>query len=87
MDKDDPGYKVKRAVALALYAGFYYCPTTGRVIEALPGDDKALCSCGVPNPAVPTESTHRTGTHVIHFLQAASVDAYIDQRNRESQKH
>jgi hypothetical protein len=59
----------RRLVALAMWGGFYYCPTTGRVIEALEGDDKAICRCGVSNPNVPTERTAETGVHILRFQQ------------------
>ena len=36
----------RRQVALAMWGGFYVCPTNGRIIEALDGDDKAICRCG-----------------------------------------
>ena len=66
-------------IAEALYGGFYYCPTTGRIIEALSGDDKALCGCGVSNPAVPTEQTPQTGVHIVRFLRPATAAAYVAQ--------
>lgn len=73
----------RRQRALLMLGGFYRCPTTGRILEALPGDDKVLCSCGRPNPAAPQERTHQTGTHVVRFLRAASVDEYLAQRDAD----
>lgn len=35
------------------------------------------------NPKVPTEATERTGTHVVRFLEPATIDAYMDQREAE----
>jgi hypothetical protein len=67
------------AVLEVLYGGFYYCPTTGRIIEALAGDDKALCGCGVSNPKVPTEQTPLTGVHIVRFLRPATAAAYVAQ--------
>lgn len=72
-----------RHAAQTMYAGFYRCPTTGRVIEALHGDDKAICGCGHSNPALPAENTERTGTHVVRFLTPATVDDYIDQQQSD----
>jgi hypothetical protein len=71
-----------RKVQLAelMWAGFYYCPTTGCIIEAMSGDDKVLCSCGRSNPAVPTERTERSGTHIVRFLRKATSHAYVIQR-------
>lgn len=74
---------VDRRLAELLWGGFYECPTTGRIIEALEGDDKALCACGRSNPSVPAEQTERTGVHIIRFLTRVSTDAYLDQCERE----
>jgi hypothetical protein len=70
-------------VAQSMWGGFFRCPTTGRVIEALHGDDKVLCPCGVSNPRVPTEQTHLTGVHIVRFLTEATVDEYLDQREAD----
>lgn len=69
----------RRTQANMVWAGFYRCPTDGHIIEAMSGDDKALCVCRRSNPAVPSERTELTGVHIIRFLQAASVDDYLDQ--------
>lgn len=63
---------------------FWRCPTTGRIIEATIGDDKALCSCRRSNPLVPTEETERTGTHVVRFLKSATVDEWLSQLESNS---
>lgn len=65
--------------AKVFWDGFYRCPTTGRIIEAMQGDDKVLCNCGTSNPKVPTESTDRTGVHIRRFLATATVEEYVDQ--------
>jgi hypothetical protein len=70
--------KIERA--LAMWGGFYRCPTTQRIITALPGDDKALCSCGCSNPRVPEERTEHTGVHIVRHLTPATVDEYLAQR-------
>lgn len=70
----------RRALALTIWAGFFRCPNTGRIVEALPGDDKVLCGCGRTNPAVPREFP---GCHVRRYLAAATVDEYIDQREAD----
>jgi hypothetical protein len=69
--------------AEAMWGGFYRCPTSGRIIEALPGDDKAMCPCGRSNPNVPTERTERTGVHVVRFLKSATAAEYVDQQQRD----
>lgn len=73
-----------RIYADLLYGGFVKCPTNGRILEVLHGDDKVLCSCGRANARVPAEDTHRTGTHIVRFCESATVDEWLDQRARES---
>ncbi len=65
--------------ARALWDGFYKCPTTGRVIEAMSGDDKVLCNCRRSNPKCPSESTEQTGVHIRRFLATATAEEYVDQ--------
>ena len=72
-----------RIVALAMWGGFVKCPTTGRVLEVLPGDDKALCNCRTSNPRIPEEASARTGTHIIRFCEVATVEEYLDQQEQE----
>lgn len=55
---------------------FHRCPNTGRVLQSTQGDDKALCSCEQPNPAVPTE---HAGCHIKRFLRAATADDFVQQ--------
>jgi len=69
--------------AAAMWGGFYRCPTTGRIIEALPGDDKAICRCGRSNQAVPAERTEQTSVHIVRFLRAATAEEYVDQRHEK----
>lgn len=73
------------ALATSYWGGFYHCPTTGQIREALPGDDKVLCACGTSNPKVPQEQTETTGVHIIRFLRPASVEAYVDQEEARRQ--
>lgn len=80
---DEVARRRRRVVAKAMWAGFYRCPTTNRIIEAMSGDDKVLCRCGQSNPAVPTEYTALTGTHIIRFLREATVDQYLDQQDAD----
>lgn len=75
--RDDRPYALRRALALRLWGGFYRCPTTGAVLEQIPGDDKVICLCRTSNPLCPTEGTERTGTHRIAYLQPATVDDYL----------
>ena len=37
----------------------------------------------VSNPNVPAERTPETGVHIVRFLTGASVEAYLDQQDRE----
>lgn len=73
-------YEHKVALAKSLW-NFYRCPTTGRVLEALPWDDKVMCNCGVSNPKVRTEQTERTGVHIVRFLATATAEEYVTERN------
>ena len=73
----------ERALCAHLWGEFVKCPTTGRVLEVLRGDDKALCGCGRSNPAHPGERTERTHTHVVRFCEAATGDEYLAQRDRD----
>lgn len=63
-----------------MWGGFVRCPTTGRVIEVLHGDDKALCRCGTSNPRVPAERTEITGVHIVRFCTPATAMDYVRQR-------
>ena len=66
-------------MSLDLVHQFFFCPNTGRVIDTARGDDKALCECGRSNPRVPTEATERTGTHIVRFLQPATLNDWREQ--------
>ena len=81
---DRKAYLVEKALAEAMWGGFVRCPTTNRIIEYLSGDDKVLCRCGRSNPRVPAELTERTGTHIVRFLEAASVDDYLAKRDADA---
>jgi hypothetical protein len=66
--------------AKAMWGGFYYCPTTGFIIETLPGDDKAICGCRRSNPACRSERAEATGVHIVRFLVPATAEEYVDAR-------
>lgn len=83
LDRDDLPRRTRERLAEMMWGGFYRCPTTGRIIEGLTGDDKALCNCGKSNPKVPDEMTERTGTHIVRFLEKVTAAEYIDQRDRD----
>lgn len=72
----------RRAVLTAMGMDFYRCPTTGTILEHMRGDDKVTCGCGVPNPRVPKEATAQTLTHLVRFLDRATVDEYMDQEQK-----
>lgn len=72
-----------RMLAEALYDGFVRCPTTGRVVEVMKGDDKVMCGCGRSNPKCQAERTEMTGTHVVAFMSRATVDEYLEQLNKK----
>lgn len=68
------------AVHRALWGGFYRCPTTGKILECLPNDDKVICRCGISNTINPAERTERTGTHATRWLAKMTVADYVDQQ-------
>lgn len=76
----DREYRI--VMAIATWGGFYYCPTLGHIIEALPGDDKVLCTCRRSNPKCPAERTEQTGVHVVRFLRPATAEAFVDQEEQ-----
>lgn len=61
---------------------FWRCPTTGRVVDGIPGDDKVLCGCRRSNPKVPRERTEWTGVHIKRFLEPATVADWRAQNER-----
>lgn len=81
IDATERRHLVERAKIF--WGAFYRCPTTNRIIECLPGDDKAICGCRKSNPNVPTECTERTGVHIVRFLTPATADEYVAQRYPE----
>lgn len=62
-------YDAVRASALLVYLK---CPTTGRTIDAIRGDDKVICNC----PA----ALQRGGTHLVSQCQASTVEKYMVER-------
>ena len=72
----------KQRLAEILYGGFVYCPTTGRVLAFLKGDDKVLCACRKSNPAVPAERAEETGVHIVRFLKSATAVEYCCGGNK-----
>ncbi len=74
--------EVKREMAQMMFGGFVRCPTTGRIMEVLKGDDKVMCGCGKSNPSFPAEQTERTGTHFVARLIPATVDEFLDQEDK-----
>jgi hypothetical protein len=72
----------RKAIAAAL-CDFFRCPTTGKVIDGLKGDDKVLCGCGETNPRV-SGVGHREapGVHIKAYLETATVDEWIAQHEK-----
>jgi hypothetical protein len=79
--------RIDRAALIAihqrLWGGFYQCPTTGRILECLPHDDKVVCHCGQSNLLYEWERTEVTHVHVVKYLRQMTVTDYIDQRLRD----
>jgi len=76
----------RRSLCLVLYDGFAKCPTTGRILELLKGDDKAICYCGKSNPKVPKERNEETHTHLVRFLEPAMVDDFLSQEKLDGKE-
>ncbi len=69
---------VDREFAAMLW-DFCKCPTTGKVLEVLKGDDKVICNCGQSGPREPKGYTERSSTHIVRFCERATVDEYVKQ--------
>lgn len=79
MTRDEAWIRRRAWIAGGFYGGFYLCPTTGRVLAALQGDDKVLCGCGKSNPKVWQERTEQTGVHIVRFLTPTTAEAFAIQ--------
>lgn len=64
-----PTYDAVRASALLVYVK---CPTTGRTIDAIRGDDKVICNCP---PAM-----QRGGTHLVSQCPGSTVEQWMRER-------
>lgn len=73
--------EARRALLLTM-SDFHRCPTTGRVIEGMKGDDKVVCGCGKSSPKV-RESIQGVVHHIKRCMEPATVDEYLDQEYRE----
>lgn len=62
-------FSKKMATALL---GYLRCPSTGRTIDYIPGDDKVICNC----PA----ARERGGTHLVCECEKSSVDQWMVER-------
>lgn len=85
---------VDRAFRKAVWSSgndFWLCPNSGEVIRSTQGDNKVLCGCGKPNPRHPlakedSSAEHGHGgpvTHLKNLLETATVDAFMEQEDRE----
>ena len=59
------------------------CPTTGKILEVMEGDNKVVCFCGKSNPRYPGEDNQRNHTHFVRFLEKVSVDDFNRQEEKE----
>jgi hypothetical protein len=70
-------------------ARFFRCPNTGVILMSLADhDDKIMCGCGRPNPAIAATESGRdyrgvyhifTGAHLKRAMAPADIEAYLDQ--------
>lgn len=75
----DQERRIQRVMETVMHDRWVVCPTSGRILDVMTGDDKALCGCGRSNPRVPAERTAETGTHIARFCEPSTVDAWLDQ--------
>jgi hypothetical protein len=54
------------------------CPSTGKTIDGIPGDDKVMCNC--------PEAQSRGGTHLMSQCAASTVEQYMAERNLTEKK-
>ena len=80
--KEDTDIEFDRAMLELSYGGFVKCPTTGKILEVLKGDDKVLCYCGKSGPREPKGYSERTHTHFVELVEKASVDEFIAQEKK-----
>jgi hypothetical protein len=79
----------QRRKVYSIGSEYFRCPTSGRVIQGDNHDDKVLCGCGRTNPALlvaspkSNEVHERVTVHVKRFLTPATVDEYLEQKDRE----
>ena len=57
---------------LRTLCGFVRCPTTGRTIQYIQGDDKAICGCDA--------AIERGGTHVVALCEVATAEDWLVDR-------
>jgi len=54
------------------------CPSSGKTIEGMKGDDKVLCNC--------PEAQSRGGTHLVSKCAASTVEQYMVEHNLTDKK-
>lgn len=54
------------------------CPTTGKTIDGVKGDDKVMCNCA--------DALSRGGTHLVSKCAASTVEQYMVERNLTDKK-
>lgn len=57
------------------FSNYVLCPTTGRTIEGVKGDDKVICNCG---PAM-----ERGGTHIVSLCRPSTVEQWMKEHGYE----
>lgn len=78
-----------RRKVYSMGSDFWRCPATNRVLQGHDHDDKVLCGCGSTNPkliAASPKSVEVHGgvtVHVKKYLTPATVDDFIEQKDRE----
>lgn len=68
-------YNAALASRLLIYVR---CPTTGRTLDGIPGDDKVICNC--------PEALRHGGTHLVSKCKTSTVQEWMTERGYQPKK-
>ncbi len=78
--------KLNRIMLEVMGWSFVKCPTTGKILEVLKGDDKVICQCGKSGSKEPKGYTERSSTHFVCFCESATIEEYMSQEEEKEEK-
>lgn len=61
-------FNKQMALAFTVYVK---CPTTGRTLDAIPGDDKVICNCA--------DAVRHGGTHLVSRCEQSTVEQWMTE--------